>query len=31
MVFDPSKFVAPTAKPIPVVLLLDISAIVARV
>ncbi|UGA53707.1 vWA domain-containing protein [Vibrio sp. VB16] len=25
MVFDPSKFVAPTAKPIPVVLLLDVS------
>ncbi|MCO7205338.1 VWA domain-containing protein [Pseudoalteromonas sp. CnMc7-37] len=25
MTFDPSKFVAPTAKPIPVVLLLDIS------
>lgn len=26
MVFDPTKFVAPTAKPIPVVLLLDISS-----
>ena len=25
MTFDPSKFVAPTAKPIPVVLLLDVS------